>query len=614
LKYDIAQVMNKKLFQYSLTFLIINIIVSACNFPSERIIPTEPTSIVRASPTGTVFSAPVKPTATLAAARTATAEPAPMPSVTVNRIGIRMVANNAEFFDTVTREKFIPRGTNYIDFVERIPGKMWEDYIFGAGTYQPEKVRSAFRRLSAGGYNTVRLFFDHCFSGPSCIGNQKGEGLNPVFLDNIVEVMHLAGEEGLYLVLTANGVPLGGGYWTRFGEQYERDPHPGFGEDFYENGYYLHAAGVDMQAQYWRDLMTGLAEREAPFEVVLGWQLQNEYWLFKNSPPLSLNEGLVTISNGQTYDLADAEQKRQMVTDGVLFWMETLIPIIKEYDPEGLVTVGFFPPDFPNPTGLVTDWYRDTASLIEIALVDFWDFHAYPEPQTFVVRNMQNTAENFGMVGYQQKPVIMGEYGAFREIYPSPEVATYRLQEWMAESCEFGFDGWLTWEYYNRPASDAVWGLENEALFEALAPINQPDPCAMVPLPLSNLAFGKPVMASRSLPNEPPENAVDGGDTIWGAGADAPQWIEIDLGEAVPINEIRLWVAQHPAGETIHQIRVRDTNGHLTEIHRFSQFTSGGEWLILKLETPVENVISVRVDTLKSPSWVAWAEIEVYGE
>jgi hypothetical protein len=188
------------------------------------------------------------------------------------------------------------------------------------------------------------------------------------------------------------------------------------------------------------------------------------------------------------------------------------------------------------------------------------------------------------------------------------------MQEWVVESCAYGFDGWLTWEYYNRPADDAVWGLENEELFQALAPVKYPDPCALVPLPLANRAFGKPVTASRFLPDEPPESAVDGGDSLWGAGADAPQWIEIYLGEAVTVGEIRLWVAQYPEGETLHQIRVRDSNGQLTEVHRFAQFTRGGDWLVFTPETPIPDVVAVRIDTLKSPSWVAWSEIEIYGE
>jgi hypothetical protein len=429
----------------------------------------------------------------------------------------------------------------------------------------------------------------------------------------MVEVMQIAADEGLYLILTANGVPLDGGYWTSFDQQFNQQGHFGF-EQFYGNGYYLHSAGVDMQAAYWEDLMTGLADRNAPFSVVLGWQLQNEYWLFKTEPPLSYEEGMVTISNGQSYNMANPDQKRQMVADGVIFWIETLIPVIKSVDPEALVTVGFFSPDFPVKSDLAPDWYRDTAAIIDRAPVDFWDFHAYPEPKTITVRNMQSVVENFGMADYETKPIIMGEYGAFRHIYPNLEMGTRRLQEWMVESCTYGFDGWLTWEYFDRPANDAVWGLDNDFLFDTLAPVNEPDPCNMTLVSLPNLAFERPVTASAWLTGEPPENVVDGGETIWGAGADAPQWIEVDLGEPKTISSIRLWVAQDPSGETIHVIYARDTTGALLEVARFQGVTISGQWLTHEWERALEGVTAIRVMTLMSPSWVAWSEIEVYSD
>ena len=131
----------------------------------------------------------------------------------IARIGVRQVDGVGEFYNRATGDRFVPRGSNYIDFKEVIPGKLWEDYIFGAGTYRPEKVRAEFAKLADYGYNTVRLFFDHCYSGPSCIGRSNGDGLNPVFLDHMVEVMNIAADEGLYLILTANGVPLDGNYF-----------------------------------------------------------------------------------------------------------------------------------------------------------------------------------------------------------------------------------------------------------------------------------------------------------------------------------------------------------------------------------------------------------------
>ena len=530
-----------------------------------------------------------------------------------HRIGIRTVSGEAEFYDTVTGEKFFPRGANYVDFKEITPGELWEDYIFGAGTYKPEAVSAAFHKLSVNGYNTVRIFFDHCGKGPSCIGNPNGPGLNPVFLDHMVEVMHMADAENLHLLFTANGVPLSGQYWERYDAQFQQNPH-GF-ESFYDNGYYMHKAGVDMQVQYWDDLISGLKERNAPFEVMLGWQLQNEYFLVANKAPLSWTSGSVTISNGKSYDMADENQKRKMATDAVLYWMNALIPVIKRYDPQALVTVGFFAPNFPNDFGLAPEWYRDPASLINIAPVDFWDFHHYP----FLLdlrASMQSGAENFGMIGYSAKPVLMGEYGVFRYSESDISRVSVAMQQWMAVSCEFGFDGWMVWEYKDRPASDQVWGMESsaDALLKALAPAAHPDPCTMAPLPSENLAVGKQATASSFVPENPPSKAVDDSSDHWIANGFPPQWIEINLGEPVTIVEFKLRVWQVPEGETVHRILVRTPTGDWQAVTELSGFTKDGDALFFTPSASLPGVQFVRIETVKSPSFVAWREIRVFGE
>lgn len=530
------------------------------------------------------------------------------------RIGIRQIDGVAEFYNRGTGERFIPRGSNYIDFAELRRGQLWEDYVFGAGTYRRDKIRDEFAKLAEHGYNTVRMFFDHCFSGPSCIGNQHGDGLNPIFLDNMVDVMHIAAENGLYLVLTANVVPLDGNYWPRFDRQFQQNAE-GY-NSFYENGYYLHAAGVAMHEQYWRDLLSGLVERQAPFEVVLGWQLQNEYWLFDHLLPLSLNRGQITIANGQTYDLSDPEQKRQMVADAVLFWIERLRAVVREYDPEGLVTVGFFPPNFPNDLNIAPGWYRDTASIIDSAQVDFWSFHIYPEP-TDLSDLMRRMVENLGMQDYVAKPIVMGEVGAFRSVFFPHEVAVLYLQEWITESCRYGFDGWLIWEHNRRPAGDEVWSMveEDDMMLKALAPVNWPDPCTDAPpqLEVSNLAFRRPVRVSAAHPDYPGENITDGSrHWVWAAGTHGPQWIEIDLQEAQSLNRIWLFVAQEPDGETHHIVWGIRPNGSRILLANLREWTHDHQMLEISLPFAVPDVQRIRVETPSSPSWVAWHEIEVY--
>ena len=132
--------------------------------------------------------------------------------------------------------------------------------------------------------------------------------------------------------------------------------------------------------------------------------------------------------------------------------------------------------------------------------------------------------------------------------------------------------------------------------------------------PIRNLALNQSTTASNSL-QSPSNMAVDGDvSTAWGAGDFPPQWIEIDLGAPATITTIRLHVTQHPYGDTLHRILVRNVNGDFSEVFRFEQYTYTGQWLVFTPEKPSEDVQIVRIETLSSPSWVGWLEIQVLGE
>ena len=110
---------------------------------------------------------------------------------------------------------------------------------------------------------------------------------------------------------------------------------------------------------------------------------------------------------------------------------------------------------------------------------------------------------------------------------------------------------------------DATWGLVDADgyLLDALAPVNQPDPCRPT-LRDPNVARGRPASASQTLAGSDPAAAVDGNrETSWVSGSHPPQWLEIDLGGPVTIDGLHLLVDQDPPGPTVHIIEVIDTSG-----------------------------------------------------
>ena len=517
-----------------------------------------------------------------------------------HRIAVRQVDGQGEFYDKQSGEKFTPRGVNYV-FVP--VGDTYTNILLHVGTYDPQRTRDDFTHLGSLGYNSVRVFLDHCNWGPGCIANVNEPGLNPAYLDNIADMMQAAREASVYLLFTSNDLPDAGGYAD--------EANRGAGEDFsgYRNSYYLHRWAISATRRYWRDLLTGLVDRHAAFDAVLAWQLVNEQWMFRDQPPLSLASGIVETTTG-FYDMNDLQQKEQMVSDGIIYYIAQVKEEILLHDASALVTMGFFVPELVAP-----GWYVETASLLERADLDFFDFHAYSGSISLLAH-----AEGFGMIGYTIKPIILGEYGAFRHLYEDPETAARVTTRWMSESCQLGFDGWLYWTYYPAAADvgDRTWGLvdEDDYLLELFAPRNQPDPCIEVDLPNNNVAYNKPVRASSSLPEEPPSQAVDDNPaTQWGAGASPVQWIEIDLQGTYRIHEIRLLVAQWPEGDTLHYIQTRlSSTDAYTTVHGFAGTTVDNEWLVFKPDVSLENVGQIRIRTISSPSWVAWKEIRVIGD
>ena len=527
-----------------------------------------------------------------------TPEPTPVALPPEHLIGIRDAGNGGAFYQRDSGAAFVPRGVNYV-FVPHNGG--YTNLTLAVGIYDAARTRADFLTLTAHGYNTVRVFLDACNAGPACIGDADNEGLNPAYLDNIVDMLGAARESGLFVLFTSNDLPDQGGY----AEEANAQAGPLFAG--YRNSYYLTPGAVNATRRYWRDLLTGLTARRAATEMVLGWQLLNEQWMFVDQPPLSLTSGLVTTTTG-TYDMANPDQKARMISEGLVYYIAQMKEEILLHDPTALVTMGFFAPQISTP-----DWYVETASLLQNADLDFFDFHGYPGTHTLLEH-----AEAYGMVGYTAKPILLGEYGAFRHIYPTLNAAARVITAWQADACALGFDGLLYWTYYpaNSDVGDRTWSFVDEGSYlrELLAPATHPDPCVPIDVPRSNLAYGRPVRASASLPDQPPEAALDeNAETQWGAGVHPPQWIQVDLEAPYDVTEIRILVAQYPAGRTVHELSGWRSDGTVFEIHRFDQVTVDGDWLVFTPETAIARLQGLTITTVDGPSWVSWREIEILG-
>jgi len=559
----------------AITALAIALLVAACG---EQATPSPPAT------SSAVPSAPAAASATPAATPT----PTP-PALVPHRIGVRVVDGQGELFDRTSGARFVPRGMNYI----RLAGG---HATLNEGHYDPARIDAALAEMARRGYNAARIFLGTGSGGLPGPGNS----LNPAFLDNAVDVLRRARAHGIYVLYTLDWLPESPG-WSFASD-------PGIEN---VNGFYLSKGGVAASARFFRELAQGFVDRGAPLDALLAYELRNELYFTEIAPPFSLRSGSVQTANGTTYDVSTAAAKRQLLEDGLVFWIDQTREAIVSVDPTALVTVGFFQPKGPNESRKGDDRLIETREAILRSSADFIDLHGYPGGDL----TLPQIVENFGLPATTIKPVILGEFGVERPSNPSNDDAVRTVVGWQMDSCRFGFDGWLTWTWDSTEQPDFWNAVESGgAIADALSPALRPDPCTLGGLDLAtNLALTRPASASLTLPGYAPARAVDGDPgSYWNAGSHPPQWIEIDLGAKRTVAEVRLSSAMSPSGRMdVRVLGAATKGGRRTLLHRFLQDVEDQGVLAYRPGRPWTGVRYLRVEILGGPSWAAWREITV---
>ena len=307
-----------------LTLLLLTLFLAALGCAVPPALTPTPTSL-SITPASTLLTA-------TPASQTAASQPtAYIPHATLppeppaHRILIRHLYGLGEFYAAQSGQTFTPRGVSY----------------------QPPADQAAlqddFRRLSAAGYNTLRILIDDCAAPWGCLALPDGQGLDPVALDALVALLNQAKENNLFLLLGSAGLPEGSSY-AAIASQGSSESFSGA-----RSTALLTPQGLQAYRSYWSDLLGGLSARRAPFDIVLGWELLAEQWFEGDQPPFSLSEGRLTGANGQPYDLSDPAQTQALALDGLRYFIAELRPVILNVDPTGLVGMGFLVPDYPNP-------------------------------------------------------------------------------------------------------------------------------------------------------------------------------------------------------------------------------------------------------------------------
>jgi hypothetical protein len=135
-------------------------------------------------------------------------------------------------------------------------------------------------------------------------------------------------------------------------------------------------------------------------------------------------------------DMANGADKTRMLDEGIVYWINQVQAAIEAVDPNALVTIGFFAPKTPNLWRVGDERYVVPMSVIEQSTLDFIGLHPYPVGQP-----LAQAMENFQVPRPSPKPIIMGEFGAFKFQYATAGIAAQALVDWQRQSCAYGFRG-----------------------------------------------------------------------------------------------------------------------------------------------------------------------------
>jgi hypothetical protein len=154
-------------------------------------------------------------------------------------------------------------------------------------------------------------------------------------------------------------------------------------------------------------------------------------------------------------------------------WLNTVATAIKSVAPSILVSASLFSPNAvghngfdgvqPRPPKADERYPLRPASLVN-SLADYIDLHVYPVHT--------NTRADFEAAGLSRaKPLLLGETGAFKFVYPNASSGAIAIKNTMIESVNYGFTGWGIWTW-DSVEQLSLWTLTeaNNAMNNVLAP------------------------------------------------------------------------------------------------------------------------------------------------
>lgn len=402
----------------------------------------------------------------------------------VRRIAIKSSEDGAYFVYEGTDEKFTPVGGNYMGLRGGDHSTFDAKTTFTEADYDPVKTEAMIRALSKNNGNVLRVFLiGRTATNPGISGDSSYdiddetyyyEGLYKPYMENVVHFLRTAQKYGVYVMLTLGDadVPSNDYYMKLQG-----------GASLSRNYMYFDARGVNARKTYAKNVVSYL-KTFAPdcMSGIFSVELQNEFAVYTDQWPFNQTSGNVTLANGKTYDMGDADSREAAFKEGVVYYINQVSSGIKSVDSNVLVNEGTFTRNIVGNNrvygmqGIVSGDYRIPATF-DIYLstnIDFLDVHIYyaNTSDNTVINSFADdlTYMNFWTDDVREllksKCIFMGEFGPNARVFRSTEEAESVWTETVRLATESGFRGFAVWTLESHNQTECWNVLADDGKFD----------------------------------------------------------------------------------------------------------------------------------------------------
>ena len=362
----------------------------------------------------------------------------------LSRVGIR----KGQFITLETGNGFTPKGCNFIRLRHKTPGTIAHS-TFDDQYYNGSRMESMLRDLAVHGFNTVRVFIDPVSPAVGLFETRETTRLSPVYMANVLDLLQRARDHGVYVIFVFS-------MWGPNNTWLHRGPAKATMVSG-PNELYFRAGAAETRAALLSEFVKAIkAYDSALLSVVLAYEIQNELCYFVKAEPLSLADGIFRYGD-KTYNLSSEQEIQQLMDDVSVHWCNATVKEVRRIDPQALVSISVFTFRAVGRTGpnrLRKDRTTDNRiparplALAESS-VSYVDIHLYPHgPNT-----MQEDLRSIEFDALRRKclragkPLLMGEFGAFKHDYPTLKTAVRGVTQHAKEAYDAGFVGFLYWTY-----------------------------------------------------------------------------------------------------------------------------------------------------------------------